>query len=282
MSTAQASVIIPCSGRTGLLADCLESLCAQEHAPLEILIVDNSPRGMDPETVPGTHPVPRRILRQTTAGVDHARNLGVSEAKGSLLVFTDDDVVAPPGWLRALTAPFADPAVCCVGGPTRPLWDFAPEPRQTRPRTLSMLGIIDFGPERRPIRPATEFLVGANMACRRDCVSGTRGFRRIFPFAHVGGCSSDYELSRRLCTAGRVLYEPAAFVHHRIWPGKAGKAHLLRRAFCYSAAAARLGAGFSPKRGLGELCGWEGLLSLSAAAGHLVGRLLPSMNHASA
>jgi hypothetical protein len=140
-------------------------------------------------------------------------------------------------------------------------------------RLLSFLGVVDFGPERKRIDPDREFLIGANFACRRDKVNGERGFRGVFPFPGLGACADDYELSRRLAREGVALYEPAAYVHHRILPDKTRLSYLLGRVFLFSAAGARLGAALKPRRGPRELLGTEGAVSAAALLGHLYGRL---------
>jgi cellulose synthase/poly-beta-1,6-N-acetylglucosamine synthase-like glycosyltransferase len=44
--------------------------------------------------------------------------VAISRARGEFLAFLDADEVAPEGWLEALCAPFADPAIGFTGGPT--------------------------------------------------------------------------------------------------------------------------------------------------------------------
>lgn len=44
------------------------------------------------------------ILICREEGVNAARNAGATRAQGDVLVFTDDDCVPPPGWLRKLAA----------------------------------------------------------------------------------------------------------------------------------------------------------------------------------
>lgn len=41
---------------------------------------------------------------------------GLAAATGDLVAFVDDDAVPNPGWLAAITGPFDDPSVACVGG----------------------------------------------------------------------------------------------------------------------------------------------------------------------
>ena len=48
---------------------------------------------------------------------ESARNRAILEAKGEIIAYTDDDVVADPGWIKALATVFAeDPDVMAVTG----------------------------------------------------------------------------------------------------------------------------------------------------------------------
>ena len=55
-------------------------------------------------------------------GLSGARNTAVEEARGSIVVFLDDDAVPLDGWLDALRAPYADRRIYGVGGLARPRW----------------------------------------------------------------------------------------------------------------------------------------------------------------
>ena len=91
------------------LRQCVESLAALDYPCFEILVVDNRP-------VP-TAPVPQwlsevpnlRILHERRPGISAARNRGLEAAAGSIVAFTDDDVIVDPGWARAIAAPGGPP-----------------------------------------------------------------------------------------------------------------------------------------------------------------------------
>ena len=50
------------------------------------------------------------------SGLSGARNTGVENATGSLVLFLDDDAKPAEDWIEQLIAPFADPDVVGVGG----------------------------------------------------------------------------------------------------------------------------------------------------------------------
>ncbi|MBI3552421.1 MAG: glycosyltransferase [Elusimicrobia bacterium] len=268
------SIVVPSKDRPSLLRDCLVSLLAQARSPLEIIVVDNGSGPATAALVRSEFPSVR-CVGEARQGVHHARNRGLVEARGEVVAFTDDDCLAPPGWLAALEDCFRDPAVACAGGPTRPLWSAPPaHPLLRSRRILSCLGILDLGPERKRIDHVSEFLSGANIAIRKASIGS--GFRGVQPFRDLGVCGDDYELSKRLAREHTAIYEPKAYVSHRILARKLGLPHLMKRLFYFAASGARLGSRLAPRRRPAELLGWEGAVSAADALGHLYGRVMSS------
>lgn len=111
------SIVIATYDRPGALSACLESLLRQEMArPFEILVVDNHPQSGITRPLGARFPAVR-WFEEPVAGLSRARNRGIREAAGAVIVTTDDDVVAPPSWLRALTAPlFEDETLSATTG----------------------------------------------------------------------------------------------------------------------------------------------------------------------
>src|SRR3954466_3165587 len=95
---SEISVVVPTRNRAGRLRALLESLAAQPAH--EVVVVDNASRDDTQAVV--TKAGVRRIRLPEPMGPAVARNRGWREARGDLIVFTDDDVVARPGWLAAI------------------------------------------------------------------------------------------------------------------------------------------------------------------------------------
>ena len=92
------TVIIPTYNRVGLLAKALAGYEKQSAPGLirELLIVDDgSTDGTEAfvREFRGKSRLPVRYLRQSNKGPAAARNLGISEAKSRLILFTDSDIV---------------------------------------------------------------------------------------------------------------------------------------------------------------------------------------------
>jgi len=106
------SVLICTKDRRQDVARALASLRAAgvEREGVEIVVVEETAR---PAPMAGVRYVP---LPPEGRGFAHVRNRAVDAAKGSVLVFVDDDCEVAPGWLDALLAPLADPEVAGVAG----------------------------------------------------------------------------------------------------------------------------------------------------------------------
>ena len=92
------SVIVPVFNGLSYLPDAIASIVRQDHAKLEIIVVDDGVIA-DIEAVVGTLPVPVRLLRKRNGGAADARNTGIRAASGDLIAFLDVDDLWPDGAL---------------------------------------------------------------------------------------------------------------------------------------------------------------------------------------
>lgn len=95
MKEGLVSVIIPVFNRAEMLAEAVDSALAQDHRPIEIIIVDD---GSDDGETPGVaasfarrHPEIVRVVRQENAGPGAARERGRSWAHGEFIQYLDSD-----------------------------------------------------------------------------------------------------------------------------------------------------------------------------------------------
>ena len=114
-NTPEVSIIIPAYNEAARLARCLDApLRARTERDWEVLVIDDG-------SVDGTADVARtlgaRVIQfPCNQGVAAARNAGAREARGTLLIFVDGDVVAPLETLYALADRLKrDPDVHAMG-----------------------------------------------------------------------------------------------------------------------------------------------------------------------
>ena len=206
------SIIIPTRDRGASVAECLESIYAQDYASdrVEIIVVDD---GSLDETNKLVSTFPCKLLTNPSSrGQAYCRNLGAQHAQGEILAFLDDDCVAGKTWLRDLTPYFQWEEIGAVGGyvdgySKRSLLD-----RYEREFSLLNLGKYIF-------RSTNDrfFIPTCNMLVRKKAFVETGGIRETL---HIG---EDVDFCWRMRDAGwHSLYVPTGTVmhKHRNTPGK--------------------------------------------------------------
>ncbi|MER8235481.1 glycosyltransferase family 2 protein [Streptomyces sp. NPDC094049] len=224
----RASVVVATRERTERLARALDSLLAQDHPDFELIVVDNAPR------TTGTHDLVARryadrvrYLREDVPGLAVAHNTGLAAASGTVVAFTDDDVIADPHWLTALTRPFTDdPGLGCVTGLILPARLATPAQvlleahggfaKGFAPRTYDPAR----PPADEPLFPFTAggFGSGANMAFRTEALRGAGGFDPATGTGTAARGGDDlYAFVAVLAAGHRLRYTADALVwhHHR-------------------------------------------------------------------
>lgn len=204
-NSGRVSVVICTKDRRADLARAIASIRASGPAAreAEIVVVEETDV---PQEIPGV-----RYVHHPRAGrgFGYARNVGLRAAGGDLVVFTDDDCEAEPGWIEALTAPFSrDPRVLGVAG--------AVMVRECGPLGYAenILGFPGGGlrylAEARGQPVPTRHLSTCNCAYRKDAILRASGFPEA---ARLGG--EDTLLAERVTALGPCVYAPAAVVYHR-------------------------------------------------------------------
>jgi GT2 family glycosyltransferase len=224
----EVTVLVPTFRRPDGLARTLRSLAAQQGAPAyRIVVIDNDNDPHPPLSVPPTV----QLLREARPGAAAARNSGLAEADTPLVAMLDDDVVADPGWLRALAAPALEGRADVTGGAV--LLDPAvPRPRWLSPGLEGYLSALDLGPLEQELRP-DQILLTASLLTRTELLRDVGGFDTAL--GHRGTTrhfGEDVQAVRGLRQRGaRVLWVPSAVVIHDVPAERLRPRWLLRRAY---------------------------------------------------
>lgn len=198
------SIVVPTRDRDVLLARCLGAIALQDIGEAyEIVVVDDGV-GESP-TTPAVAGMELQVIRSGGRGPATARNLGVQYARGEIVLFTDDDTVPDPGWVRhAVGYLDSHPDDVGVEGPTT-----------SRPFDhLYEHGIQSAGRH--------DFLT-CNIAYRRAALEHLGGFFEGFPYPHC----EDLDLGYRALGLGAVGSCPEMVVDHP--PRPARTRDLIRR-----------------------------------------------------
>jgi GT2 family glycosyltransferase len=230
-----ASVVICTHDRGALAARAARAAHAQaRNCDAEVLLVDNA---SPPEAARALADLPAelgrgvRVVREPTLGLSAARNRGLRDAAGRVVVFLDDDAVPHAGWLAALLAGYAHPNVVCVGGPVRLFFPDTP-PAWLTPALLAAYSAFDLGPEPRRLRyRRDDYPYGANISFLAEAARAAGGFSpAVGPRGRLALVHDETDLCYRLDHAGgEIHYVPGAVVDHHVLPERLSPRWVLER-----------------------------------------------------
>src|SRR6187549_2887974 len=103
MAPELVTCVICTRNRAEPLARVVASLLAGESMPLELLVIDQSDGPEAERALDAFAGDPRlRYHRSSQRGKGKALNEALRLARGTIMVGTDDDCTAPPGWVSGM------------------------------------------------------------------------------------------------------------------------------------------------------------------------------------
>jgi len=230
------SVILCTHNRAGVLRETLPTIIRQSMAEgdWELVVVDNGSRDATRAVVDScTAGVPyARYVFEPEVGLSAARNRGIAETTGDVVVFVDDDVEAPTDWLARLVAGFDRfPDAAAIGGRVELVLP-GPRPQWLTPSLAGFLAEFDRG-DAATVLPPPEFPVGANMALRRSWLEKLGPFRTSLGRrgSSLGASEEEEYFGRLRAAGGQIAYVPDAALRHLIPESRVEPAWFRRRAF---------------------------------------------------
>ena len=169
----ELSVIICTYNRCEYLPPLFESLEGQtlSRNRFELIIIDNNSSdktaSMSREFLLKNPGLNGKYIFEEKPGLSHARNRGILESAGDILVFIDDDAQASPAYLENIVNYFDNHHdVQAGGGKILPLYE-SREPGWMTPFLLPVVSALDLGEKIRPF-PGRKYPIGANMFFRKE------------------------------------------------------------------------------------------------------------------
>lgn len=230
------SVIICTYNREQYLIEAMESLAEQDFDKnrFEVIVVNNNSKD-DTEKVCkefiANHPeCQMHYYNETEQGSSAARNKGARHAKGSLLIFMDDDAIAEKDFLKNTWQFYsANPGVHGFGGRIIPRYIPA-EPEWMSHYVSALVGNFDYAPVVTEFKP-NKYPLESNMVITKKAFDEIGGFNRALPGVkgnlRIGGEGKD--LYFRLKEKGqKIFYVPDMIVHHVVEVNRLNKEYLYR------------------------------------------------------
>jgi glucosyl-dolichyl phosphate glucuronosyltransferase len=179
------TILICTYNRSPLLGPTLDSIAALRASPditWEVLVVDNNSSDDTKACVQRrqpTFPVALRYLFEPRQGKSIALNTGQAAARGDIILYTDDDVRVPEGWLEAAVRPLLTRTdIDYTGGPVRPMWEGEPPDWLDAGGNLGgTIAVKNHGEQSFIFEDRRKTPLGVNMAVRRELVERIGGFR---------------------------------------------------------------------------------------------------------
>jgi glycosyltransferase involved in cell wall biosynthesis len=207
------SIVIPTFERPDTLFAVLDALERQKSAPdFEVVVIDDGSGDATAQRLERCHPAyPFRFFSQKNSGPAAARNRGVAEARGDVVLFLGDDTV-PEEELLAVHAKAHDerrPYPVAVLGYTT--W---PRERRVSPflHHINEYGLqFGYGLIEDPESVPFNFFYTSNISLPRSLLIEAGLFDTTFPHA----AWEDIEIAYRLMKIGmKIIYRAAAVARH--------------------------------------------------------------------
>jgi poly-beta-1,6-N-acetyl-D-glucosamine synthase len=199
------SIVVPAYNEAAVVAKAIESLLAIDYPRYEVVIVDDGSTDGTlavASTWEGRHgEVEVRVVSKTRGGKATALNVGIAQARYSLIMCMDADCWIEPQTLRRAVPHFSDPTVGAVAGNVKVA---------NRASWLARLQALEYIEGLNMPRRAQSFVAAVNI------VPGPVGVFRREALDDVGGYEADTfaedaDLTLKLITAGwKIVYEDGA------------------------------------------------------------------------
>lgn len=218
------TLIICTYNREKYIRSLLESIAKNDYptTDYEIVLVDNNCTDGTRcvcEQFAVAHPeIAFRYVVESEQGLSAARNKGIKETKGEIIIYVDDDALVDSDYIRIYAEHFTDhPDTMAAGGPIEPFYE-TKEPSWMSPYTKALLTAwMNYGDKMREY-PSGRYPGGGNAAYRKEV------FERVGLFNTELGrkgsallASEEKDIFDKMKALGmKVMYLPTPILHHII------------------------------------------------------------------
>lgn len=209
------SLIICSYNRYELLIETIDSVLKvlQNREDYEILIIDNKSTDLTPTLVEKYSSYKSiKYFLESNQGLSYARNRGIKESIGEILVFLDDDVELIKSYFEVADDILSDRSISIIGGKVLPfattLPSWLPE------KYYFLVSVFDEGDDKKKVK----YLMGANFLVRKAVAVriGEFDIRLGRNSKNLAGGEEINFLNRAHFLKYNVYYIPNLIVYHKI------------------------------------------------------------------
>ena len=230
------SVIICTYNREKYIYRALQCLAQNDFSTdlYEIILVNNNSTDQTEaqcQTFHQDYPqVTFRYFIETNQGLSHARNRGIVEAQGDLLVFLDDDSFVNPDYLQNLAHYIKEyPDMAAFGGETTALFETGVTPNWLSKWSYSWVTTINLG-NAVTLFTGNKYPVGANMGFKKEYFEKHGLFNTALGRSKknmIGGEEKDI-FNRAHKKTEKIYYFPLLKVQHVIPENRTTRDYIVR------------------------------------------------------
>ncbi len=202
------SVIIPVRDSESTIEKCLTSIKALNYPQenIEIIVIDDGSNDNTPNILKNINGI--KILHTAGIGPSSARNLGIKEATGEFIAFTDADCIVGKNWINGLLKGFTSEDIASVGGNQLSPDDESPFGHRVQ-IFLKIMGFLGGYTKWAKNIVETRHNPTCNSMYRKSIFDKIGNFdEKLWP-------GEDVDIDYRIRKAGlKIVYNPEAIVYH--------------------------------------------------------------------
>jgi len=224
---ALVSVIICTLNHADYLRATLQSI-AQVSLPegitVEVIVVDNGSQDHTCDVVRSfaASPANIRYYSEPRRGQCYARNTGMAQAKGEILLWTDDDVIVPSSWISDMVTPLLSGEYQGTGGRVK-MHPSLERPWMTRSHYIRLADTRSWADD-------YAVMIGANMAFTRDVLKTVPAFDVELGPGQLGFRDDTLFYSQMLVAGFKIAAVAQSVVEHNFEPSRLTYRYWLKNA----------------------------------------------------
>lgn len=209
------SIIICSYNRFELLISTVESILSvlKERLDLEILIIDNNSTDQTPclEKKYRSNKL-IKYFRENEQGLSNARNRGLKEATGEILIYLDDDIELVDNYFEICDQAFSNPLISISGGKVLPYKINIP--KWLPLKYYYLVSVFDLGDSPKTVK----YLMGGNFSIRRIAALQIGLYNiNLGRYAKSLSGGEEIEFQNRATELGyKIYYNPNQNILHKI------------------------------------------------------------------
>lgn len=254
------SIITPCydTERMPDIKEMLDSVARQQYPELELLLVTEELPELQEQIINYLREKGYRNIKllcnRDECGSYAARNYGISQARGKIIAFVDDDAVLLDGWAEATANAYAeDPTMIGLTGPILPEWE-VPEMAWCPREFYWIFSCTDIVYDQKT-RVRNGY--GTNLSFRREAFALYGLFKNKLAdnesnrgdWRRPGVKETEFSLRVIQKSGKSIYYHPLVQVKHKVYRYRLSTGFVGRRSYWEGYGKAWLKSNFKPQKG---------------------------------